>query len=124
MTLERVTPRGIHKGISAHDGLVATGKATNLPPGSSVWLMDQDLTGGYTIAQRAIVSHGTWGAESYPVGDTGDRLPFAMRSVVVLATAACAGQLRRLDEAGQSNFETLPAGCVEEDGRDILVSEQ
>jgi len=123
ITITSVEARGDHEGVSSRDGLQASGDVANLPKGSTVWLMDKDSS-SYTVDQMAKISAGSWSAESHPVGDKTDVVPFAMEVAVILADSECAKSLKAEESQGDSVMETLPPGCQEMDTREVRVTER
>ncbi|MFC9690020.1 hypothetical protein ACFTSF_15850 [Kribbella sp. NPDC056951] len=123
VTLDSVLPRGAHKSISSKEGLAAKGTVKNLPPGYSIWLMDRDDT-DYSIAQSARISNETWIAESYPLGDPSQAVPYHMTVVVVRANGVCTSELRKRVRQDKYQMTDLPKGCAEAAQQDITVSEK
>lgn len=122
ITIQSITARGNHKGISSQDGFVARGKVVNLPAGDSIWLMDKDET-SYAIAQEAARDGSRWQAESHPLGDSGAVLPFDLTATMIWANAACADTLRAAIRRDQWTLDSLPDGCREADSRKVTVTE-
>ena len=121
VAIDRVTPREKHKGVSEEDGLQASGPASNLPSGTTLWLMDKDVD-SFTIDEEAEQSGGRWSASSYPLGD-GKAVPFDIRIAVVMANTDCANTLRKILREDESYLESLPKGCQEMHSRAVNVTE-
>lgn len=122
VTLDRISLRGDHRGISATDGVDASGTAKHLVSGSTIWLLDKD-SDSFTVATEATRLPGDrWSAESFPLGDD-EPLPFEMSVAVVLADTECANALRAAQRDSESYLPALPEGCQEMDADRITVSE-
>jgi hypothetical protein len=105
--------------VSRRRGFTARGTATALGR-YTIWLLDYD--GGYTVDDEAAVSDGKWTATDAPLGDETSRIPFTLEVRIVLADAACAGALAKLNATRDDYTAALPPGCAVVGSRTVTVS--
>jgi hypothetical protein len=116
VSLSAVSPR-TH--VSRSHGFSVSGTAQKLGP-DSVWIMDYD--GGYTVDSQAVVIGSSWSATNSNLGNAGERFPFPLTFVSVLANPSCAAILTREADSPSDYLNALPAGCTAFGKAQVIVT--
>ncbi|WP_430784098.1 hypothetical protein [Actinoplanes sp. G11-F43] len=111
--------------IEGRTGVVMTGRTCGFEPGEHHgWIFDFDPEDGtyYSVSAEPIESR-EWALVNGPIGNRGDnRKRYAL--VVFAADATCNRTLLDMIRQGdgETSFTRVPAGCREDDRRDIIVT--
>jgi hypothetical protein len=97
--------------VSRTQGFVARGSVSELGA-DTLWLFDH-VSGFYYLDTQANIDpqHHAWSAADRHLGSPGQRFPFQIKALVVLASPQCTSDLQKDFNSGRTQMPNLPSGC-------------